>query len=85
MNNTITAQELKTQGAQAIQKKIDKFQEAIITVRGKDSYVVLSLDQYKFLRERELEAAINESKLALGQKRYKIKNVKKHIIDLKNV
>ncbi len=51
MNNTITAQELKVKGTLAIKKRIGKFQEAIITVRGKESYVVLSFEQYKFLRD----------------------------------
>ncbi len=85
MNNTITAQELKTQGTQVIRKKINKFQEAVITVRGKESYVVLSLDQYKHLRECELEAAIIETKQEIIQKKYTVKSVKNHLKDLKNV
>lgn len=85
MNNTITAQELKVKGALAIKKIIGKFQEAIITVRGKESFVVLSFEQYKLLRERELQAAIDESKQAIFEKKYKIKSVKGHVKELSDV
>jgi len=61
MNNIITANELKTKGVSALEKIINQEREAIITVRGKNSFVVLPIEEYNHLREYELEAAINES------------------------
>ena len=61
MNNIITANELKTKGVSIIEEVTTQNTEAIITVRGKNKYVVLSIEEYNHLREYELEAAINES------------------------
>ncbi|ADK82492.1 MULTISPECIES: type II toxin-antitoxin system Phd/YefM family antitoxin [Sediminispirochaeta] len=61
MNNTITANELKTKGVTIIDEVTSRNNEAIITVRGKNKYVVLSIEEYSQLREYELEAAIKES------------------------
>jgi len=61
MNNIITANELKTKGVSALEEITNKESEAIITVRGKNKFVVLSIEEYNHLREYELEAAINES------------------------
>jgi prevent-host-death family protein len=57
MKNTITANELKTKGVSAIEEVTASNNEAIITVRGKNKYVVLSIEEYNQLREYELEAA----------------------------
>ena len=61
MNNIITANELKTKGVSVIEEITNQDSEAIITVRGKNKFVVLSIEEYNHLREYELEAAINES------------------------
>jgi prevent-host-death family protein len=61
MGNIITANELKTKGVSVIDEVTIQNAEAIITVRGKKKYVVLSIEDYNHLREYELEAAINES------------------------
>ncbi|AHC16467.1 type II toxin-antitoxin system Phd/YefM family antitoxin [Salinispira pacifica] len=58
----ISANELKTKGASAIKLNDTEDSEAIITVRGKDTYVVMSLEKYNYLRECELEAALNETR-----------------------
>ena len=60
MNNIITANDLKTKGVSAIEE-ITQNSEAIITVRGKSKYVILSIEEYNQLREYELESAIQES------------------------
>ena len=61
MNNIITANELKTKGVSALEEITNQDSEAIISVRGKNKFVVLSIEEYNYLREYELEAAINES------------------------
>jgi hypothetical protein len=35
--------------------------EAVISVDGKDSFVVMKIDHYHYLREMELEAALYEA------------------------
>ena len=53
MNKIITANELKTGGVSAIEKVISEDSEAIITVRGKNRYVVMDIEKYNHLRECE--------------------------------
>ena len=85
MNNTITAQELKTKGTQALTEKAKKYTETFITVRGEKSFVVLTIKQYNYLRECELEAALKESEADLDAGRFSVESVEDHIKDLKNV
>lgn len=85
MNNSVTAQELKTKGMAALSEKTRKFSETFITIRGEKSFAVLTMDQYNYLRECELEAALKESEADLAEGKFDIKSVKNHIKDLKNV
>lgn len=58
----ISANELKTRGVAAIEQALATQPEAIVSVRGKDRFVVLELAQYQHLRECELEVALAESR-----------------------
>ena len=55
------ANELKTRGVGAIDDALKHDSEAIITVRGKSKYVAVSMDRYNYLRECELETALQEA------------------------
>jgi len=57
---TLTANDLKTKGIAAIGGRAGDRPEAIVTVRGKDRFVVMDIAQYHHLRECELEAALAE-------------------------
>ena len=46
MNNIITANDLKTKGVSIIDEVTTNNNEAIITVRGKNRYVVLPIKEY---------------------------------------
>lgn len=85
MNNSVTAQELKTKGMSALNEKTKKYGEIFITIRGEKSFAVLTIDQYNYLRECELEAALKESEADLANSRFAVKTVEDHIKDLKNV
>ena len=61
MENIVTANELKTKGISRIDEITSNGDEAIISVRGKQRYVVLTLEQYNYFRECELEAALVET------------------------
>ena len=60
--NTVTANELKTKGISAVETRLKDDEEVIISVRGKDRYVVMDLDKYARLREYELTVALQEAK-----------------------
>lgn len=75
MFNSITANELKVKGVSILDQITSEQNEAIITVRGKSKYVVLSMEEYNYLRECELEAALIESKKDLENNNFNVGNV----------
>lgn len=58
---SLTANDLKTKGIAAIEAVLADRPEAIVSVRGKDRFVVMDITQYHYLRECELEAALAET------------------------
>ena len=66
----ITANELKTKGVSAIQAELEQQTEAVISVRGKQRFVVVDIDHYNYLRECELNAAIMESEADIKAGRF---------------
>ena len=60
--NAITANELKIRGVSAVEDQLEDEEEVIISVRGKDRYVVMSLEKYARLREFELDMAVMEAR-----------------------
>ncbi len=75
----ITANDLKTKGLKILDKETAQGSEVIVTVRGKDKYVVIPIEKYNYLRECELEAAIQETKKDLKEGKYIKESVAKHI------
>lgn len=66
----LTANDLKTKGVAAIEAALAERPEAIVSVRGKDRFVVLEIAQYHYLRECELEAALAETRADIAAGRY---------------
>ncbi|PCI43180.1 MAG: prevent-host-death protein, partial [Proteobacteria bacterium] len=60
--HSLTANELKTRGISSLEEGLKGSPELMITVRGKEKYVVLDIEHYHHLREIELEAALLESR-----------------------
>jgi hypothetical protein len=85
MANEITANDLKVKGITAIDDVTANGFEAIITVRGKQKYVVMTMEEYNKLREFELEAAIIQSENDIKMGKYKKGTVEDHIKRLENV
>ncbi len=79
MLNSITANDLKVKGVSILDQAISDSNEAIITVRGKSKYVVLSMDEYNRLRECELEAALMEAKKDMEEHKYHTGTVEEHM------
>ena len=60
MEMTITADDLKTNGVPLIDSVIEENDCAIITVHGKEKYVVLKISDHNKMREQELDEAIKQ-------------------------
>ena len=78
----ITANDLKTKGISCLEDGLQNSPEAVITVRGKEKYVVMKIDQYHYLREMELEAALFESQQDIEKNRFTTGNIDKHMDDI---
>jgi PHD/YefM family antitoxin component YafN of YafNO toxin-antitoxin module len=77
--NTITANQLKTKGVSVIQNNLLNNKELVITVRGKEKFVVMDMNHYNYLRECELDAALNQAKTDYESGNYITENVDAHI------
>jgi len=77
--NTITANQLKTKGISAIERNLSDDQELVITVRGREKFVVMDMQHYNHLRECELDAALREIKADYKTGRYVSESVNNHI------
>ena len=62
----ISANDLKTKGISAIELALNEAPEVIVSVRGKDKFVVMGLAHYHYLRECELDAALAETRADLA-------------------
>ncbi len=79
MAHTITANELKTRGVSILDTETADGEEIIITIRGKNKFVVLPIEKYNYLRECELEAALLESKRDIKEGKFIKESVEKHL------
>lgn len=77
--STVTANELKTRGVSAVETHLKVDEEVIISVRGKDRYVVMDIDKYAKLREYELTIALQEAKADVDAGRYITESVAEHM------
>jgi len=77
--NFVTANELKTRGVSAMEDRLDSGEDVIITVRGKDKYVVMSLEKYNRLREFELDMALREARADCAAGRIHTESVDEHL------
>jgi len=62
----LSANDLKTKGISAIEFALSSAPEAMVTVRGKEKFVVMDIAHYRFLRECELDAALAQTRADLA-------------------
>ena len=79
MPQVITANELKTKGVSVLNEETSDGNEVIVTVRGKNKYVVVPIEKYNYLRECELEAALQEAKKNIKEGKFIKESVEKHV------
>jgi PHD/YefM family antitoxin component YafN of YafNO toxin-antitoxin module len=77
--STITAAELKKHGVSALEPAFGEDGEAVITVRGKQRYVVMTMETYDRLRETELAEAVREARADYQAGRIADRSIKGHI------
>jgi PHD/YefM family antitoxin component YafN of YafNO toxin-antitoxin module len=77
--SSLTANDLKTKGIAAIEAVLAERPEAIVTVHGKDRFVVMDIAQYHHLRECELEAALAETRADVAAGRYVKESAADHL------
>jgi hypothetical protein len=65
----ISANDLKTKGVTAIEALLAVQPEAVISVRGKERFVVMDMNHYHYLRECELESALAQTRADLAEGR----------------
>ncbi|TAN70314.1 MAG: type II toxin-antitoxin system Phd/YefM family antitoxin [Methylobacter sp.] len=82
--SSISANDLKTKGVSAIEAELAHQPEAIISVRGKDRFVVMEITHYHYLRECELEAALAETRADLAAGRFVKESATEHLARLDN-
>ena len=75
----ITANDLKTKGIAAIESTLAEQSEAIISVRGKDRFVVMDVAHYNYLRECELETALAQSRADIAAGRFVRESPQAHV------
>lgn len=78
----ISANDLKTKGIAAIEAALSHAPEAIVSVRGKDRFVVMELAHYHYLRECELDAALAETRADLAAGRFVQESAEEHLARL---
>jgi hypothetical protein len=80
--SSLTANDLKTRGVAAIEESLEGQPEAVISVRGKDRFVVMDVAQYHYLRECELDAALAQSRADEAAGRYVAESAQTHMARL---
>jgi hypothetical protein len=78
----ISANDLKTKGIAAIERALSQAPEAIVSVRGKDKFVVMDMAQYHYLRECELDAALAQTRADMASGRIVQESPEAHLARL---
>ena len=78
----ISANDLKTKGISAIEFALSTAPEVIVSVRGKDKFVVMDIAHYHYLRECELDAALAETQAEVAAGRVERESPAAHLARL---
>jgi prevent-host-death family protein len=81
----LSANDLKTKGVSAIEAVLANQPEVVISVRGKERFVVMDIKHYHYLRECELESALAQTRVDLAEGRFVKESAEEHLNRLKGV
>jgi len=79
----LSATEVRNKGFNVIDKLLQKYEEVVISFRGKKRFVVMDIDRFNELRKKELELAYKEVLEDYEKGNYKIVSAKEHIENIK--
>jgi hypothetical protein len=82
MMSHISANDLKTKGVAVIEAMLSEHSEAIVSVRGKDRFVVMDIAHYHYLRECELDVALAQTHADLAAGRFVQESPELHLARL---
>ena len=82
MSQQLSANDLKTRGVAAIEALLATQPEAMISVRGKERFVVMDVAHYHYLRECELDAALAQSQADVAAGRFVDEPASAHVARL---
>jgi len=80
----ISANDVKVKGVAFLGRMLEKADELVINVRGKNKYVVLGIERYEAFRLQELELAHMLAMRDMKEGRYKSQTAKEHAEELMN-
>jgi hypothetical protein len=78
----VTANEVKTKGVAFFGKMLEKADELVINVRGKNKYVVLDIERYNEFRQNELDLAHMKVMQDIKEGRYKVQTAAEYTKEL---
>lgn len=78
----LTANDLKTRGVTAIEVLLVDQPEVMISVRGKERYVVMDVARYHYMRECELDSALAQSQADIAAGRFVVQSAREHVTQL---
>ena len=80
----ISANDLKVKGVTLLDTLLNTLDEVLISVRGKNKYVVVDMERYEYLRECELEQAYRDTLKDIENGNSKTMTVKQHLENIEN-
>ena len=78
----ITANDVKTKGVSFFGKILEKADELVINVRGKNKYVVMEVERYNEFRQHEPDLAHMKAMQDIKEGRYKVQTAAEHVKEL---
>lgn len=82
---TISDNHIKSKGVSAIELALGSTSVATISVRGQARFVVMDMAHYRYLRERELDAALAQTRADLAAGRMVQESPEAHVARLNAV
>jgi PHD/YefM family antitoxin component YafN of YafNO toxin-antitoxin module len=79
----ISANDLKVKGIKAFEDALVGVPEVAVSVRGQPKFVVMTHEQYQYMRECELEAALAQSRAEVAAGCFEIGSPESHIEKIK--
>ena len=80
----ISANDLKTKGISVLEGVFEKLDEVLISVRGKNKYVVVDIERYEYLRECEIEQAYRDVKEDIDNGNSTVQTAEEHMKELRD-